>query len=114
MKPIKAIIIDDEWLIRVELIQLLKQYKKINVVGEAATVSDAITLISETKPNLIFLDIHMKDEYGFDSLIKANSDYKTVCLSVFDERISGNNNNIIDYLLKPINAKKLLDVINKL
>ena len=111
----KAIIIDDEWLIRVELIQLLKQHKKINVVGEAANVSEAITMISETKPDLIFLDIHMKDENGFDSLIKANRKYKTVFLSVFDEKITKNNTgNIVDYLLKPINAKKLFHVIDKL
>ena len=111
----KAIIIDDEWLIRVELVQLLKQHKKINVVGEAVSVSEAITMINETKPDLIFLDIHMKDEYGFDSLIKANREYKTVCLSVFDEKITKNNTgNIVDYLLKPINAKKLFHVIDKL
>ena len=71
-------------------------------------------MISETKPDLIFLDIHMKDEYGFDSLIKANREYKTVCLSVFDEKITNNTDNIVGYLLKPINAKKLFDVINKL
>ena len=111
----KTIIIDDEWLIRVELIKLLKQFKKINIIGEAENVSEAITLIDKKKPDLIFLDIHMKEENGFDSLIKANRDYKTVCLSVFDEKIIVNfTDNIVDYLLKPINEKKLFDVINKL
>ncbi|MFC1569425.1 response regulator [bacterium] len=111
----RTIIIDDEWLIRVELIKLLKRFKKINIIGEASTISEAITLINQKKPDLIFLDIHMKEEDGFDSLLKANRDYKTVCLSVFDEKIKVNfTDNIVDYLLKPVNEKKLLDVINKL
>jgi two-component system LytT family response regulator len=110
-----AIIIDDEWLIRVELIQLLKQHEKINVVGEAVNISEAVTIISELKPDLIFLDIRMKDEDGFDSLIKADNEYKTVCLSVFDERITKNKtDNIVGYLLKPINAQKLYNLINKM
>lgn len=111
----KVIIIDDEWLIRVELIQLLKKYKNIKVVGEAANISEAITLINETKPDLIFLDIHMEDKDGFDDLIIANRNCKTVCLSVFDEKdTEKDEDNIVGYLSKPINAKKLCDVVKKL
>jgi two-component system LytT family response regulator len=111
----KTIIIDDEWLIRAELIELLKQHKKINVVGEAVNVSEAMTLINDKKPDLIFLDICMKEEEGFDRLIEANREYKTVCLSVLDETVIKNEeNNIVAYLLKPINEKKLFDIVDKL
>jgi two-component system LytT family response regulator len=53
----KALIIDDERLARVELKRLLTPFKDINVVGEAVNADDAISKITELNPDLIFLDI---------------------------------------------------------
>ena len=57
----KALIIDDERLARVELRRLLEQHKEIEIVGEAVNADDAINKISELNPDLIFLDIQMPE-----------------------------------------------------
>ena len=54
MKHLKAIIIDDEWLIRSEIIRLLTDYPEIEVVGEVSYISDAIKLINKTLNFQIF------------------------------------------------------------
>jgi DNA-binding LytR/AlgR family response regulator len=69
----KAIIIDDERLARVELKRLLSQHKEINIVGEAVNVDDAITKITELNPELIFLDIQMPGKNGFELLEELDS-----------------------------------------
>ena len=66
MNPLKTIIIDDEWLVREELKTMLEQYPEIKVMGEAANVPQAIDLVKEVKPDVIFLDIQMPGASGFD------------------------------------------------
>ena len=55
----KALIVDDERLARVELKRLLQPFKDINLVGEAVNVEDALEKITQLNPDLIFLDIQM-------------------------------------------------------
>ena len=64
----KALIVDDERLARVELKRLLQPFKDINVVGEAVNVEDALEKITQLSPDLIFLDIQMPGKSGFDLL----------------------------------------------
>ena len=64
----KALIIDDERLARVELRRLLTPHKEISIVGEAVNVDDALQKIEELKPDLIFLDIQMPGKTGFELL----------------------------------------------
>ena len=64
----KALIIDDERLARVELRRLLSPFKEINIVGEAINADDAISKINELNPDLIFLDIQMPGKNGFELL----------------------------------------------
>ena len=64
----KALIIDDERLARNELRRLLENFPKVNIVGEASNADEAIVLIDELKPDLLFLDIQMPGKTGFDLL----------------------------------------------
>ena len=64
----KALIVDDERLARVELRRLLSPYKEIKIVGEAVNAEDALNKITELRPDIIFLDIQMPGKNGFQLL----------------------------------------------
>jgi two-component system, LytTR family, response regulator len=111
----KALIIDDERLARVELKRLLTPYKEINVVGEAVNVDDALDKITELKPDLIFLDIQMPGKNGFDLLEELDSVPRVVFTTAYDEyALKAFEYNAMDYLLKPIEPKRLEDTVKKL
>ena len=111
----KAIIIDDERLARVELKRLLTPFKEINVIGEAVNVEDALKKISELNPDLIFLDIQMPGKNGFELLEELDSVPKVVFTTAYDEyALKAFEYNALDYLLKPIEPKRLEDAIKKI
>ena len=111
----KAIIIDDERLARVELKRLLTPFKEINVVGEAVNVEDALTKISELNPDLIFLDIQMPGKNGFELLEELDSVPRVVFTTAYDEyALKAFEYNALDYLLKPIEPKRLEEAIKKI
>ena len=115
MNSIKTLIIDDEWLIRSELKTMLIQYPNIDVIGEAANVTEAIKLYKKFKPDLIFLDINMPGRSGFDFLNKVNGNFKLVFITAFDHYLpKARKIRALDYLMKPISKDKLSKVIQKL
>jgi len=111
----KAIIIDDERLARVELKRLLTPFKEINVVGEAVNVEDALSKISELNPDLIFLDIQMPGKNGFELLEELDSVPRVVFTTAYDEyALKAFEYHALYYLLKPIEPKRLEDAIKKI
>jgi len=108
MKKLKAIIIDDERYAREELKILLKDFKDIEIVGEADDVEKTITEIKSKKPDIIFLDIQLGRETGFDLLEKVSGDFKTIFVTAYDDfAIKAFEVNALDYLLKPVNPDRL-------
>ncbi len=61
----KALIVDDERLARNELRRLLENFPKIEIIGEAANADEALHLIDELSPDLLFLDIQMPAKMAF-------------------------------------------------
>ncbi len=111
----KALIIDDERLARVELRRLLAPYKEINIVGEAVNADDAVNKISELTPDLIFLDIQMPGKNGFELLEELDSVPTVIFTTAYDEyALKAFEYNAMDYLLKPIEPKRLEDTVKKL
>jgi len=111
----KALIIDDERLARVELRRLLEQHKEIEIVGEAVNADDAINKISELNPDLIFLDIQMPGKNGFEMLEQLDSVPTVIFTTAYDEyALKAFEYNAMDYLLKPIEPKRLEDTVKKL
>lgn len=111
----KALIIDDERLARAELKRLLTPFKEINVVGEAVNAEDAMSKIGELNPDLIFLDIQMPGKNGFELLEELDSVPTVVFTTAYDEyALKAFEYNAMDYLLKPIEPKRLEDTIKKL
>jgi two-component system LytT family response regulator len=111
----RAIIVDDERLARKDLRSLLTEYDSIEIVGEADSVVSAKQLINETDPDLIFLDIQMPGESGFDLLEKVDVEAKIIFVTAFDEyAIRAFEVDAIDYLLKPVNPDRLRNAIERL
>lgn len=111
----KALIVDDERLARVELKRLLQPFKDINIVGEAVNVEDALEKITQLNPDLVFLDIQMPGKSGFDLLEELDSVPTVVFTTAYDEyALKAFEYNAMDYLLKPIEPQRLEETVKKL
>ncbi|MEP2026755.1 MAG: LytTR family transcriptional regulator DNA-binding domain-containing protein [Reichenbachiella sp.] len=110
----KAIIIDDERLARKELTNLLAEFQEIEIVDEAVNADDAVEKIQQHDPDLIFLDIQMPDKTGFELLEMLEKTPLVVFTTAYDQfAIKAFEFNALDYLLKPIDTKRLADVVKK-
>ena len=111
----RAIVIDDERLARKELITLLNQLETVEVVGEAVNVDDAKEKIEQLQPDVIFLDIQMPEKTGFDLLEELDHVPHVIFTTAYDEyALKAFQVNALDYLLKPIEPKRLEEAINRL
>jgi two-component system LytT family response regulator len=112
---IKAIIIDDERLARNELKKLLLDFPEIEVIAEAANASEGVEKIDSLNPDLIFLDIQMPGKTGFDMLSELERAPNVIFTTAYDEyALKAFEVNALDYLLKPVEPKRLADALQKL
>jgi two-component system LytT family response regulator len=117
MAILKAYIVDDEFQSRNFLAGLLSQnFPEIELTGQAATVKEGIFGIKKYNPDIVFLDIQMNGETGFDLLNSLTViNFALVVTSAFDRfALKAFRFNAIDYLLKPILADELLEAVNKI
>ena len=112
----KAILIDDERLARAELRLLLSAHPEIEIVGEADSVTSGLKLIEETHPDVIFLDINLRGESGFDLLEALPLPHPHVIFSTaYDEyALRAFEVNALDYLLKPVHPERLAAALERL
>lgn len=110
-----AIIIDDERLARSELRLLLAEFSEISIIGEAANLTTAVDLIRKSAPDVVFLDIQLSRENGFDLLEKVEKNFKLIFVTAYDEfAIRAFEINAIDYLLKPVQPERLAKTLERL
>ena len=110
----KAIIVDDERLARKELSNLLKEHKEIEVIGEAVNADQAKEIINKLNPDLIFLDIQMPEKTGFELLESLEKAPLVIFTTAYDEfALKAFEYNALDYVLKPIEPKRLAEAIEK-
>lgn len=116
--PISTIIVDDEQLAREELGFLLKSVADVEVVAQGANGVEAIQLIREHNPELVFLDVQMPGLDGF-AVIKKLVDKKhplpqIVFATAFDQyAVRAFEVNAVDYLLKPFDKKRVAQSVEK-
>lgn len=113
---IKAIIIEDSQSALDLLKGLLESYlPQVKLLGNASDVSSGIKLIQDSKPNLVFLDIELKDKSGFDLLNEIGEKYfEVVFITGFDNfAIEAFQHNALHYLIKPVGAKELVEAVNR-
>lgn len=115
MDRFTAIVVDDERLARKELRSMLAEHEIVEVVGEAETVAQAAELVHAKNPDVLFLDIQLPGETGFDLLEKISHPCKIIFVTAFDAyAIRAFEVNALDYLLKPINPARLAQAIERL
>jgi two-component system LytT family response regulator len=114
---ISAIIIDDELNAREFLMKLLARYfaKKIVVVATCDSVKDGVEAIKIYNPEMVFLDIQMPNEKGFELFKYFNPDkFEVIFTTAYDKyAINAIRHSALDYLLKPINYIDLLSSIKR-
>lgn len=114
-KNFNAIIVDDERLVREELISMLKEFNNIKIIGEAEDVQSAKSLVDKLNPDLIFLDIQMPGESGFTLIEHLNPSVKIIFVTAYDEyAVRAFEVNALDYLMKPVSRERLKKAIDRL
>jgi two-component system LytT family response regulator len=111
----KAIVVEDSRLAREGLVRMLGAFPELEVVGQADHPDSALALIEATRPDVIFLDIHMPGASGFDLLAALDYLPRIVFTTAYAEyAIRSFDYNTVDYLLKPISQERLEQAVRKL
>lgn len=111
---IKVFIIDDEPLARTRIKNLLKEYQKLQIVGESGEVHESIEKINANKPDLLFLDIQLKVKKGFKILEHIDYLPQVVFVTAYSEyAIQAFDYYAIDYLLKPFNDERFHRAVSR-
>jgi two-component system response regulator LytT len=116
--PLSALIVDDEQLARDELAFLLKSVDDVNVVAQGKNGVEAVNLIKEHSPDVVFLDVQMPGLDGF-AVIKKLMDKKVplpqiVFATAYDQyAVKAFEVNAIDYLLKPFDKARVTQSVKR-
>lgn len=113
---LKAIIVDDEQWGRENLANLISQYcPNILIIGKAKSAKEARELITQLNPDLLFLDIQMPNETGFDLLDSlSEKNFAIIFVTAHNQfAIKAIKASAIDYLLKPISIRELKEAAKK-
>ena len=109
MERISALIVDDEKPARQRLADLLEQRPDVVLVGECASGMEAVRLIRENKPELLFLDIQMPGMNGFDVIKQVGAAHLpvTIFVTAYDDyALRAFEASALDYLLKPYSDER--------
>lgn len=112
----RTILIDDEPLAIQRLERLLQPHKDIvDIIASATSGRDAVALIKDLNPDLIFIDIQMPELTGFEVLRQLSNPPLVIFATAYDEfALKAFETNAIDYLVKPIDPKRLSAALEKL
>lgn len=112
---IEAVIVEDSELARFELEHQLKAYPQLTLVGHAGDVEAAIALIETASPDVVFLDIDLPGGDAFTVLERLTCVPRIVFTTAFDAHaLKAFAYNTVDYLLKPIDPRRLAQAVHKL
>jgi two-component system LytT family response regulator len=112
----KVILVDDELVANESLELIIKEYlPEVEIIGTARSADEARKLITYHKPDLVFLDIEMPGEDGFDFLKSQNKiDFHIIFVTAYNQyAIEAFKFSAIDYLLKPVKIPELIDAVNR-
>jgi two-component system LytT family response regulator/two-component system response regulator LytT len=116
--PLSVIIVDDEQLARDELNYLLRDVEDVDIIGQGKNGVEAVNLIKETSPDLVFLDVQMPGLDGF-GVIKKLLEKKIplpniVFSTAFDQyAVKAFEVSALDYILKPFDKKRIVQAVEK-
>jgi two-component system, LytTR family, response regulator LytT len=118
MADIRALVVDDEQLAREEFCFLLGEAGGVEIAGQAADGVVALRLAGELRPDVVFLDVQMPGLTGFEvarRLLLTDAPPELVFVTAFDQHaIEAFSVNAVDYVLKPVDAVRLGQTIERL
>jgi two-component system LytT family response regulator len=116
MKKIRSVIVEDELAAREVLKNYLSKYcPQVEVIGEAQNIKEAVPMLHELQPELVFLDVEMPFGNAFDVLEACKElQFETIFVTAFSEySLKALNQSAAYYLLKPISIEELIIAVNK-
>lgn len=116
MKPLKAIIVDDEKLARRGLMLRLEMLDTVTVMAQCTNGEQALAAVTEFQPDLLFLDIQMPGMSGFDVVANLQADNlpMVIFVTAFDQyALDAFKIHAVDYVLKPIDDERLTEAVDR-
>lgn len=112
---LRTLLVEDEVLAKKELKKIIAHFPEIEIVAEADTVLESTRLIKEHNPDLLFLDIELKDGYSFAILQQfPNPNFQVIFITAFNQfAIKAFRHSAVDYLLKPVDKNQFVVAIEK-
>ena len=110
---LKVAIIEDEKHTSDTIVEILNQHCKVNIVGIADSVKTALELLTESKPDLVLLDVNLPDGTSFDILDQIEEcNFGIIFITAFEEfALKAIKFSALDYLLKPVNYLELIKAV---
>lgn len=113
---LKTLLVDDEHDAHIIMTSLLGQYcPEVEIIGSAYNVAEAVSMINTHKPDLVFLDIQMPEQSGFQLLDQFESiDFEIIFVTAFSEfALRAFQVSAADYLMKPVDVARLKQAVSK-
>lgn len=114
---LKVLIVDDEMLARDELAYLLKRTNEVSDINEAENIESAFDSMMDQKPDLLFLDVDLSGENGFDiakRLKNMKNPPAVVFATAYDQfALKAFEVDALDYLTKPFDEERVRQTIRK-
>ncbi len=112
--PLTAVLVDDEAPARTLLREYLGAHPEVEIVGECANGFDAVKVIGESRPDVVFLDIQMPKLDGFEVLELLDPGPAVVFCTAYDEyALKAFEVHAVDYLLKPFGRERLAEALQR-
>ncbi|MCF8428856.1 MAG: LytTR family DNA-binding domain-containing protein [Bacteroidia bacterium] len=115
MKNIRTVLVDDVEVMRITLKKVLAQFPHIEIVGEASTFDEARDVINNLQPDLVLLDIDLNGLTSIDIIGELNCTPKIIFITSHENfAVKAFELNAVDYIIKPISAKRISAAIEKI
>jgi len=112
--PVRAVIVEDEPLARQTIKDFVADEEWLKIVGEASDGDQAVVLIDELRPDLIFLDVKMPGLSGLEVLQRVNHDPEVVFTTAYsDHAVTAFEFGAVDYILKPFGRERFRQVLER-
>jgi len=114
MKRLNVLLIDDDPLCRQDLRDTFAAFTEVNILGEASTLKEGVALTEKLRPNLIFLDLSLGHQDGFDLLRSVSSPPLCIAVTADPSRGAiGFEFDLVDYLVKPVDKTRLHQALER-
>jgi len=115
-RPIRVFVADDEFQSRLVIVKMLERYfPDIEIAGQAGSVEETVEGVTNTQPQIVFLDVRMNGETGFDVLDRLpHTNFHLIFTTAYEEyAVKAFRYSALDYLVKPIDPEELQTAVQK-